>query len=386
MPRPQDNQFVIVDTISAVSQSEWDELCRQTTTQNPFLRHAFLDALETCGCANEFGWLPRHALLRDSRGTLVAAMPLYAKTNSYGEFVFDWNWAQAYEQHYQKAYNPKLVCATPYTPITAPRLLGRDNKLKRELIRHTISYAGANFSGVHWLFCTDEHLEILDNYPVLIRRDCQFHWHNNGYGDFNDFLSALKSKKRKMVKRERRIVKDSGLRCESFIGTDVPSDLWPHIATFYRNIYTDKFGVPTLNEAFFRRIGETMGDQLIVVVAFKDKDPVACAINYKDDDTLYGRHWGCSAQYHSLHFELCYYTGIDYCIKHGLKKFEPGAQGEHKIARGFVPVLTQSAHWMSNADFAQVAQRHCEKEYQAVQNYAELIRSQHNPYSTPNLC
>ena len=370
-----DTRTRVLDAINRIDAAEWDRLAG---CDSPFLRHAFLSALEEHGCAREFGWYPQHIVLQGRDGALRAAMPLYAKTNSYGEFVFDGNLATAYMQT-GKEYYPKLVSAVPYTPISGRRLLGADPE-KRTLIRSALSHAGRRFSGVNWLFCVDADVDALKDHRVCLRNDCQFHWHNPGYGDFDDFLGALRSKKRKMIKRERRIVRDSSLRCVRLSGHDVPEPMWADIHRLYAGIYDEKFGVPTLSRAFFRSVGRALGEDFMVFMAMDGARPVACAIAFRDSSGLYGRHWGCEARYHSLHFELCYYAGIEYCIKHGLRRFEPGAQGEHKVARGFLPALTQSAHWLGDAGFAAALEDYCDRERALIREYADSLRAEHNPY------
>ena len=371
----------VFDTIAGIAPDVWDGLVEHT---NPFLRHAFLGALETHGCANEFGWFPQHLALTKANGELQAVMPLYAKTNSYGEFVFDGQLAAAYMQ-YGREYYPKLVCAIPYTPVCGQRLTGNE-ALKHRLIQGAMRLADTGYSGVHWLFCTNADLRVLRKYRVAVRNDVQFHWHNPGYGNFDDFLGALKSKKRKMIRRERRIVEDSSLHCVRFTGSDMPESMWASIHQMYRNIFEEKSGVPTFNEAFFRAAGRTIGDDFIVFAALDGSRPVACAITYRNGNALYGRHWGCDERHRNLHFELCYYMGIEYCIEHGLRRFEPGAQGEHKIARGFLPTITQSAHWLNDAVFADALEHFCERERLLIREYADTLRTGHNPYredSTP---
>lgn len=347
-----------------IDAAQWNRL---TACEQPFLRHEFLCALERHECATaRFGWHPCHLTVRNKRGELVGGMPMYMKTNSYGEFVFDWSWASAY-QRLGREYYPKLIVAIPYTPITGARVLtlpDRDNAhVESFMIEQAIAFARENrMSGVHWLFTTSYDTELLERYPMALRMDCQYHWHNDGYQDFDHFLENLVARKRKKIKRERRRVVEQGIRLRVVHGDEADHRLWKLVHHFYSDTFIRKAGIPTLSLGFFEEIGRTMGKQVVLVLAEHRRRIVACAINLRDRDCLYGRFWGCEHDYHSLHFEACYYQGIDYCIARGLRRFEPGAQGEHKIARGFLPTRTWSAHWIADAGFERILGDFCRRE------------------------
>ena len=377
-------QIEVRDSLAEVPAEEWNALAADG---NPFLRHEFLHGLEATGClGRRSGWYPRHFLLRrlegevtdaaPGAGELVGAVPAYLKTNSYGEFVFDWAWADAYQRH-GLDYYPKLVSSIPFTPATGRRLLVRPDQPWAETVR-TLAAAMRQFaaseecSSVHFLFLTEPESELLsaDDAPSaadgdapsdgasdhLRRLDCQYHWHDGGYASFEDFLADCTSKRRKTIRRERRHVAEAGLVLERRTGDTLDAREWGEVHRLYRSTYDRKWGSPSLTERFFRRMGETFGEHTLVVLAHDPSDaeperPVACSIMFGGGDTLYGRYWGCRREYNSLHFEACYYQGIEHCIERGIPRFEPGAQGEHKITRGFVPTLTRSAHWIAHPQF-----------------------------------
>lgn len=370
-----------VESLAAIPAAEWNAL---TADGYPFTRHEFLSALERHRCVGErTGWLPRYLICRGDDGRLLGAAPLYLKFNSYGEFVFDWSWAQAYERQGLRYY-PKLVSAIPFTPAAGRRLLlapgPQAPTVATALARQSVEEARRlGLSSLHWLFLTDEDMETLRGQGLLRRLDCQYHWRNPGYRDFADFLDTLTAKRRKNIKRERRLVQEAGLTLETSPGHAVSEARWRTFHAFYRSTFERLGGVPTLTLPFFQEIGATLGDQVVLTLAHAGGRPVAGAISFRSAHTLYGRHWGCAAQYDSLHFEACYYQGIEYCIRQGLRRFEPGAQGEHKIYRGFMPTLTQSAHWIAHPGFRAVIADFLRRETPAVQNYvAEL--TQHSPY------
>jgi hypothetical protein len=377
-----------LDALADLPAGQWNHL---VPDRNPFLSHEFLVALERCHCVGRrSGWLPRHILCREN-GELLAAVPMYLKDNSYGEFVFDWGWADAYQRH-GLAYYPKLVSAIPYTPATGPRFLvapeavGRRRDLVRACVEHALEDARLHdFSSVHWLFTTPEDTADLLETGSLRRLGCQFHWSNAGYRDFDDFLATLTAKKRKNIRRERRLVEESGLELELLPGDRVSAEQWRCFHRFYCDTFQRLGGIPTLTRPFFEEIGRTLGDRVLLALARQGIRYVAGALSLRSDHTLYGRHWGCGAEYDSLHFELCYYQGLDYCIRHGLQRFEPGAQGEHKITRGFLPTLTESAHWIAHPQFRRAIADFLARETPAVSRYAEELGT-HSPYrreSTP---
>jgi predicted N-acyltransferase len=366
--------------LSEIDAVQWNALVQDN---NPFLRYEFLSALEHHQCVGEAaGWLPWHTVCFDDDNRLVAAAPLYLKDNSYGEFVFDWGWSEAYRRH-GLSYYPKLVSAVPFTPATGQRLLlapHADRRAARAIVEHTLDDARRHgFSSLHWLFNTDEDMDILQPLGLMRRLGCQFHWSNRGYRDFADFLDTLTAKKRKNIKRERRLVQDADLTICTLSGTEVSDTQWHTFHGFYRSTFHRLGGIPTLSLNFFQEIATTMGDQVLLVLARKGRQEIAGAISFRSDTTLYGRHWGCRETYDSLHFEACYYQGLDYCIQHGLQRFEPGAQGEHKIFRGFLPTLTQSAHWIAHPEFRAAITDFLQRETPAVESYARELH-QHSPY------
>jgi uncharacterized protein len=368
-------------TLEDIPAGEWNALAG---TDSPFLRHEFLVALERHGGVGaRYGWLPRYLGAYDRGGRLLGAVPLYVKDNSYGEFVFDWSWADAYRRA-GLAYYPKLVAAVPYTPVTGPRILvggtPERERVADALAAAAVEYAREHgFSSLHWLFTPDEETRRLEGYGLLRRTGCQFHWENRGYRDFGDYLDEFSAVKRKKVKRERRRVQESGIEIEVLSGTQMSDVQWEVLSEFYRTTFLRKGGTPTLAAGFFREIGRTMGEQLVLVLAQRKGRYIAGAINLRGPTALYGRHWGCSEEFHSLHFEACYYQGIEYCIRHGLRRFEPGAQGEHKVSRGFLPTPTWSVHWIAHAGLRTAIGEFLARESVMMQNYiAEL--AEHSPF------
>ena len=350
---------------------------------NPFLRHEFLSGLELHDCASaKWGWHPRHLLLEGESGELLGAVPLYLKENSYGEFVFDWSWADAY-QRAGLSYYPKLLSGVPYSPVTGPRLLVAEEdsgNIKRELGEALLEYAQCEgVSSLHINFTDDADNQVLEGIGMMRRTGSQFHWFNRGYRDFDDFLASFTSTKRKKLKRERRRVAEQGIEIEVLDGHQATEHHWHTFARFYLATFDKHWGYATLNEGFFRHLGETMPESMVLVMARHGGEYVAAALSLRSNDTLYGRHWGCLEEFHSLHFELCYYQGIEYCITNGLKRFEPGAQGEHKVGRGFEPVPTWSYHWLANPQFATAIEGYLKHEDEAMQAYMDEMRG-HLPY------
>ncbi|HAS52357.1 MAG TPA: GNAT family N-acetyltransferase [Gammaproteobacteria bacterium] len=371
-----------LECLSDLPAAEWNAL---VPDQNPFLSHEFLSALERYGCVGEpVGWIPWHITCRDDHGRLLGAAPLYLKTHSYGEFVFDWGWAEAYRRE-GLPYYPKLVSAIPYTPATSPRLLlAKDQPCPLETAQALVDFTleegrRHRLSSIHWLFPTSADLEPLTTRGFLPRLGCQFHWQNRGYRDFQDFLDTLTAKRRKNINRERRLVREAGLELRILSGRELSEAQWSIVHNFYRSTFDRHGGLPTLTLPFFQDIAETLGDQLLLVLAFAQGREVAGAISFRSADTLYGRHWGCRADYDSLHFEACYYQGLEYCIQHGVQRFEPGAQGEHKVYRGFLPTFTHSAHWIAHPGFRRAIADFLDRETPALRDYAQHWL-QHSPY------
>jgi len=332
-----------------VDGAEWNAL---PGAQLPFLRHEFLLAMEESGCATpETGWEANHILLTGRDGRLCGALPLYLKSHSWGEFVFDIAWADAYHRAGLRYY-PRLVSAVPFTPATGPRLLADDADVRASLVaaaRRQMQALGV--SSLHFLFPGERDRALLETTGLLPRLDCQFHWRNEDYASFEDFLASFKSEKRKKLRRERRRVSEAGIECRTLHGGDLDEATIDVVYRLHAMTFARYGHAPYLNRAFFDRIARTMPDALVVELASMHGDPVACAISLRGQDTLYGRYWGASGDFHSLHFELCYYRGIEYCIRERLGRFEPGTQGEHKLLRGFLPTPVWSMHEIADSRF-----------------------------------
>jgi hypothetical protein len=371
----------VLDSISEIGADEWNAL---PGTGQPFMRHEFLAALEASGCAAPAtGWYPQHLILRAGTGPLAGAMPLYRKTNSLGEFVFDWAWADAYRRAGLR-YFPKLVSAVPFTPATGTRVLTAPDHDPKAVVSQLVDAArdlatNSGASSLHVLFPPASEATRLQSCGLMVRKDCQFHWQNRGYSTFDDFLGEFTAEKRKKARRERRRVVEAGISFRTFTGHDMTESLWRQVMPLYASSFWRRGREPYLNEAFFRMVTERLPEQLLVIVALLDAEPIAVAICFRSSDTLYGRYWGSTGDYHSLHFETCYYQGIEYCISNGLQRFEPGTQGEHKISRGFVPTETWSAHWLSHRQFAAAVDVYLEREREHIDEYMEAAGA-HVPY------
>ncbi len=370
----------IIGNISEVCGEDWDAL---EGAGQPFLSHAFLGALERHDCVGKhWGWLPQHLLLHDGE-RLVAAMPQYLKSNSYGELVFDGSWAEAY-RHSGLAYYPKLVAAVPYTPATGARLLIAPDVDRgitaRALIEAAICHAETiGVSSLHCLFPSEIDRHSLAAQGLLIRTGCQFHWHNRGYTDFAHYLGHFTSAKRKNIRRERRQVRESGLNIRQYYGEQLSEAQWRIVHRHYATTFARLSGYATLSLAFFRDISQRLPGQVVIFLAEQAGRPVASAICLRDRHSLYGRHWGCDEHFDKLHFELCYYQGLDYCIRHGLQRFDPGAQGEHKISRGFLPTATWSAHWIAHPAFRSAIAAFLQHETRSMRNDIETL-GEHTPF------
>ncbi len=363
--------------MSAVPGAAWD---RCFPADYPFTRHNFLAALERHGCAApETGWTPCHALAEDERGNVVGAVPLYLKSHSYGEFVFDFSWAQACQETGRRYY-PKLVSAVPFSPVTGPRLGTADAAVRALLAQAAPAIAAANrLSSFHALFLREDDCAALAQAGCIERNDIQFHWSNPGYADFSDFVARLASAKRKKLLRERRRVAEAGLRFEVRAGDELDEAQWAQVYSLYCNTYEERGQAPYLSMEFFLDYGQAAGSPVRLILAYEDRHPVAVAITLIGGDTLYGRHWGAAARYHSLHFETCYYQGIEYCIRQGLRSFDAGAQGEHKLSRGFEPVTTRSAHWVADGELRRAVTQALARERRWVGRREEAL-GEHSPY------
>jgi len=371
---------VVTDGIAAIDERDWNALVGD---RYPYLRHEFLQVAEKTGCVSPAaGWSPRHIGLYSDRNELLGAMPLYEKAHSWGEFVFDWNWAQAYERA-GLDYYPKLVSAAPFTPSPSGRLLVAEPKQRSELIQAALSCAcEGNYSSLHVLFPEPGELEVLEQAGLQLRKDCQFHWHNRGYASFDEFLGTFNSKKRKKVRRDRRHVRESGVRFRWLTGRELDAAIWSDVYQLISRTFQQRGSMPYFSYDFFVEVSQRLPDNLLVVLAERHRMPTAAAVFYIGDDVLYGRYWGCDTQYNALHFETCYYQGIDFCIAHEKRIFEPGTQGEHKISRGFAPVATWSAHWLAQPDFCSAVADYLKSEERHVDRYIEAVE-QHSPYKKP---
>jgi uncharacterized protein len=371
----------VLTSIAQVAAADWNSLagCGQ-----PFLRHEFLLALEQSGCAvPSTGWTARHFVLEDATGGIVGAMPLYRKNHSRGEFVFDFSWANAYAQH-GLAYYPKLLSAVPFTPVRGPRILmsprADAQAIARTLTQAAIDYSKSEqLSSWHVLFPMDDAAERLQTAGLILRRDCQFHWYNHNYESFDAFLATFTAEKRKKAKRERRRVFEAGIEFDTLHGGDMNDSLWDTLYAFYADTFYRHGHEPYLNLDFFKRIAAAMPEQMMLKVARVGAAPIAVAIFFVGDDALFGRYWGAGGNYHSLHFETCYYQGIEYCIEKKLQRFEPGTQGEHKVPRGFVPTLMHSAHFVADQRFARAIRDFAAREARGVEHYAASV-TEHVPY------
>lgn len=375
-----------INSINLISPSSWHDV---VGTHYPFLRHDFLHALEASGSVGgDSGWQPMHLVVESEDGSLLAVMPLYLKRHSYGEYVFDWSWAEAYERH-GLAYYPKLLAAIPFTPTTGARL-SKTASYSDDLttfvanaLRDKAQQLGA--SGWHILFSDQEEVTKWLSTGAEVRLGCQFHWQNDGYADFSDFLNAMNSKKRRTIRKERDSLTTQGIKLQRLTGDAITPPLWQRFQAFYQltNLkYNRHHGY--LMPDFFERIYLTMRDSLLLVVAFEGDEVIAGALNFIGNDTLYGRYWGCTREIEFLHFETCYYQGIEYCIEQGLIRFDSGAQGEHKVARGFRPTLTYSAHWLAHRGFSDAVRRFLVEETAGIQHYRDEM-SKNLPFK-PSSC
>jgi len=367
-----------VASLESVRAEDWDACAMPAAGDaNPFVSHAFLIALERSGSVGQrSGWLPQYLLAETADETLLGAVPLYVKSHSYGEYVFDHGWADAFERA-GGAYYPKLQAAVPFTPAPGPRLLVRPGEaaeaiadaLCEALVQVTTSN---DFSSCHVTFCGEDDWLRLARHGFLRRMGQQYHWHNAGYGSFDDFLGALNSRKRKAIRKEREAVRDAGLTMHALTGSRLEQRHWDAFYGFYMDTGSRKWGQPYLTKAFFEQIGRTMSDQVVLMMAENaEGELVAGALNLRGGDTLYGRNWGCIEDYRFLHFEACYYQAIDYAIAHGLKRVEAGAQGEHKIQRGYLPVPVYSAHWIVDPSFRRAVEDYLERERPAIERQIE---------------
>ena len=377
-----DNTLVtFVDSIESVGRDDWNSLAG---TSNPFTRYEFLHALERTGCTSrESGWSPHHVVVRQSGSNEagrrpVAVVPLYEKNNSYGEYVFDWSWAHAYQEHGFNYY-PKYVTSAPFTPSVGRRLFISEllpEEEKKALIRQVFTtiqdkaeIAGA--SGWHVLFPTEEEHGQLAALGLMPRIACQFHWFNRDYESFDEFLGSLSSRKRKNIRKERSRVAEAGIQFEHVAGADIDPALWQDFYSYYQSTYLVRGMRGYLSQEFFLEISATMPEQIFLVRAMHEGSMIAAALFFHNEQTLFGRYWGAQADYQFLHFETCYYQGLDYAIAHGLQEFDSGAQGEHKIQRGFEPIITYSNHWIQNTGFSGAIENFLRQEKRHILQYKQ---------------
>lgn len=365
----------VTTSITDINPDAWNKL---TGTQ-PFLRHEFFLSLETSGCLNEGSGWSTYFLTLYEKDVLSAALPLYIKYHSYGEYVFDWAWADSYARR-GLAYYPKLLSAVPFTPVTGKRLLGSDPEHRAALMRHALNLARElGLSSFHCLFPAKNEAEEMQIQGMQIRSGVQFHWYNRGYASFTDFLEGLLREKRKKIRQERRQITDAGLTFQRLTGNEIKPADWQLFFNCYLKTYRSHHSSPYLNLKFFEQLGAVMGENILLVIALQQGVPIAAALNLFDEKRLYGRYWGALTPVPQLHFETCYYQAIEFCIERGLDVFEAGAQGEHKLARGFVPMETWSAHWLARADFSNAVKEFLSREAQLNRHYVAQLGA-HSPY------
>ncbi len=382
----------VIDSMADIAADAWDRVANASEQSfdaeyeyNPFLRHAFFDALEQSRSAvRETGWLGQHLVMENNDGTVLGVVPAYLKNHSQGEYVFDHGWADAFERA-GGDYYPKLQCAVPFTPATGRRVLvgrGEDATARRLMLAGGLQEVCARMevSSAHITFLAKHEADALSNHGFLIRRDQQFHWYNNEYGSFDDFLGQLSSRKRKNIRKEREAaLSGNGITIEWLSGDQLTEDVWDTFFEFYIDTGSRKWGQPYLTRDFYSRIGETMAEDIVLIIAKREGRYVAGAINFIGSHTLYGRHWGCVEDHPFLHFEVCYYQAIDFAIAKGLQRVEAGAQGGHKLARGYMPTITHSAHHITHPDFRRAVANYLVSERRAVEREAELI-ARHGPF------
>ena len=359
----------ILDALDAIDPARWDALAGG----NPTLSFAFLDSLHRTGCASAAsGWSPCYPTLWEG-DRLVGAAPLYAKSHSFGEYVFDWAWADAYERH-GLAYYPKLVCAVPFTPSTGARLLAEDDDSREKLARAMLAMAkDARLSSLHVLFPAERDARTLRGMGLLERRGVQFHWSNPGYPSFDAFLAELSHDKRKKIRQERRRVAEAGVTLRRLTGREASAADWDFFTACYRRTYRAHRSTPYLDRRFFGLLAERMPDSVLLVLAERDGKPVAAALDLFGAEALYGRYWGSVEYVPGLHFEACYYQGMEFCIERGIALFEGGAQGEHKHARGFVPEATRSFHWLAHPAFERAIDEFLAREGAGIEAYVDEL-------------
>ncbi len=369
----------VVHDLQTIPSDKWHTL---DYSDNPFLSYSYLSGLEKYNCLENQNWQPSHIVIEE-KDELLGFLPLYIKSDSYGEFVFDWNWADAFHQAGINYY-PKLVSAIPFTPVAGSRLLINktrgDSKIKNALLEAALSLMHENnFSSLHFLFPDETDMNVLTENKGLKRVTCQYHWFNNDYRDFQDFLDSLTSKKRKRILKERREIKNSDIEIQRLSGIEITPEQLQIFYQFYCTTFYKKWGEPRLTLDFFKSLSGDLAEQTLLILAKRNNEIIAGAFAMSDKDTLYGRHWGCNQRVPFLHFELCYYQTIEHSIKKGLKKLDAGVQGEHKLARGFHPVAMPSAHWIKESNFQNAIANYLNRETSAMQDHIEILKT-HLPF------
>jgi uncharacterized protein len=372
-------ELKVIDSLDTIPAESWDAL----TGDNPTLKHAWLQSMIDAGCTTaKSGWLPQFvALTREVNGhsTLVGGVPMYMKGHSYGEYVFDWAWAEAY-QRAGLDYYPKLLVAIPFTPCGGARILAETDADRGVLIDALMQIAKqSDVSSLHVLFPNDSEFAALTRKGLMPRTSVQFHWQNGGYKTFDDFLATMSHDKRKKVKQERRKVSDAGIAFERKVGDAITSEDWDFFYACYARTYKAHYSTPYLNRKFFGMIGERMPQHCLIVIAKRDGEPIAASLNLFNSSTLFGRYWGTCEFHSGLHFETCYYQTLEFCIERGIQIFEGGAQGEHKLARGFLPVKCHSAHWLKEPQFAKAVEDFLRRESGGIDNYVNELEES-NPF------
>jgi hypothetical protein len=368
----------VVESLAGVPADDWNAL----SAGNPFTRHEFLSALIDTGCASaRTGWRPQ-ILLLENDGRLTGAMPLFLKSHSRGEYVFDWAWADAYQRH-GLDYYPKLLCAVPFTPVSGPRLLAHGRAERARLLAGALELA-QGVSSLHVLFPPEPEARLMLEAGMLMRRTVQFHWRNEEYADFDDFLSRLNAHRRKVIRQERRRVREAGVHFRWLRGAEIGRSDWEFFERCYRRTYAEHRSSPYLNLEFFLRVGAMLAPHLLMFVAERGGRPIAATLNVVAGDTLWGRYWGALEHVPLLHFEACYYQAIEFAIADRLRSFEGGAQGEHKLFRGLLPVETNSAHWLAHPAFADAIEDYLKRETAGVARYVDEL-NEHSPFRAPIL-
>ncbi len=362
-----------VSAASAIPRAAWPTLC---PPGDPFLNADFLAIIERHGAAaREWGWTARHLVASDPHGTVVGLLPLYVKTHSHGDFIYDWSWAAAYRQ-LGRQYYPKLISCLPHTPVAGPRLLVAEGPAAAS-IRQALAdsaqalAAGLGVSSWHVALPAEADIALLRREGLLISHDVQFHWVDSGCGDFDGYLATFSAARRRKVRAERRRVEDSGLCIETRHGDQLDPAEWAQLHALYADTFARFNNHAVFSAACFADLAAALGGRMVAFIARDRGLPVAVALCFRSDEVLYGRYWGCSGNYHSLHFELCFYQGIAYCLEQGLRRFEPGAGGEHKVSRGFTPTVVHSAHWIADPGMRELLGRHLARQGEALADYRD---------------